>query len=1042
MAASSTHRFRQAIGPEQLLSYAACYVADAAALTECVTWLRQQRHVGLDTETTGLDWRRDRVVTLQLGQPLGYDPRVYIIDLRAFTPAQLAPVFAVLADRTVTKVGMNLMFEGRFLRHQYGVRLRGVYDIQLAELALRSGLWSLSDAKDEGEGQSRQAYTATSMAQLAARHLQVTLDKDEDLRTSFGRTAVGAFTPRQLQYAAGDVLVPFYVAKAQRVLIEERQLADVIQIEMRCQPALVEAEVRGMRIDRKQWLKLWQESQTKLLETQQQLDALLNAHLPQRELFDLPNQRPIFPKTGKALNYDSVAQVKWALKEYCASVGWSREIVITKARLLELQQLYGREWRVRQAEQGRERTVAETPWWLIDRSQHCLLLDTKAATLKLARVRGELPRDLVTLLLDYAKYQIRADTFGKAFLDKHVEDGRVHTEFHQCLTSTGRLSSTPNCYDPATEILTQRGWVAFPELTDDDLVMQVDPTTRAASLVRPTARQVLDYRGDLQHVTSEQIELLVTPDHRLLVETRAGAVQVVTAATWTSDRKHFNAVQFPGGRSDLTPDQVRWLVAVQADGSWASGGIDLTFTRTRKIERLTALLETLGVVAPWRVDASGRHRMRLPGDHPLVQLAMTYLGPEKVFGSWILTLSRPALAAFAEEVWHWDGCITVRSQYCSVVRANADWVATACSLVGHRARLREYTNAGGTRAWVVDVTRRDYSWSTGATVTPVPYTGKVYCVTVPTGMVLVRRQRADGRVMTSVSGNCQNIPSDQRYRKCFIPTPGYRFVVLDFSQIEPRLSAQVSMDDVYVQTFQDGADIYLRVAEAMLGRTVERDAEGNLTAEWKLLRKIFKVVVLAMAYRMGPQKLHDTLTLALEDAITAGQIEAPTYEYTRDLHRRFLEIHVGIRTYQQLCEQLADPKTPSRPKLYDAYAGEPVTWIEAPCGRRRFFRSDATDTYTAAANSPIQGCSATITKYAMALVQDYIDEHGIDAYLLNSVHDELVWEVREDQALAFAPECKRLMEKAAATWITRVPVLAAYPEHSSTGVVDAWVKEV
>lgn len=287
--------------------------------------------------------------------------------------------------------------------------------------------------------------------------------------------------------------------------------------------------------------------------------------------------------------------------------------------------------------------------------------------------------------------------------------------------------------------------------------------------------------------------------------------------------------------------------------------------------------------------------------------------------------------------------------------------------------------------------------------------------------------------LSSSDPNLQNIPSDPRYRRCFLPAHGYKYVILDYSQIEPRLSAQVSRDPVYVETFRSGKDIYLQVAEAMLGHPVDRT-----TADGEVQRAIFKAVVLALAYRMGHFKLWQTLMLALEQQILDGTIIAPSRDEVRDLHKRFFEIHPGIAAYQDKMGEQADPERGA--KIYDRYLDAPVTWVTAPCGRKRYFPADAKSTYTEGPNAPIQGCSATITKLAAVLMLREIDRQGLDAVAVNMVHDEIVWEVREDQAPAFALLAKRLMEEAATRFIPDIPVIAAYPEHTS-GVVDFWTKK-
>lgn len=711
------------VGPAEGCTYELVYVTDPAEIPVAAAWLATRPMLGLDLETTGLDWGTDEIITVQIGA-LGPEPRVYVIDLRCMAWDDLQPIWDLCVSREHRKLGMNIGFEARFLGFR-GVPLRHVADIQLTELVLRAGLFSTKREGRGSDGLDRAGYSATSMLALAKRYLGITIDKDEDLRTSFGKSRPGHLSERQLAYAADDVILPFFIFQQQQDELRERELGQIVRIEFEALPVIAAAELRGMRIDVQAWLALWQEALQERADAERRLDNRFRELFPQGELFTDIRYRPVDTKTGKPVKYDSPEQVKRLIAAYCAHIRWPVEIVIDEARIQALKEEHGQEWLRRRQEREPDATVEDVPLYMLPHSV-LPLVSTEADALRLARLTKQLPKDLVEDLLTFSSASHRATAFGKGFLDRNLDpDGRIRPTFHQVLTSTGRLSSS-------------------------------DP-------------------------------------------------------------------------------------------------------------------------------------------------------------------------------------------------------------------------------------------------------------------------------------NLQNIPSDPRYRTCFVPAPGYKFVILDYSQIEPRLSAQVSRDPVYVETFRSGKDIYLKVGEAMLGHPIDRH-----TPEGEIQRAIFKAMVLALAYRMGPYKLWTTLLLALEQEILDGTIIAPTREEVYDLHKRFFEVHAGIAAYQDKMGELADPET--GPKLYDRYLDAPVTWVTAPCGRKRYFTPDAKSTYTEGPNAPIQGCSATITKLAAALVQREIDRDGLDATVINLVHDEIVWEVRDDQAAAFATRAQRLMEEAAARFIPDIPVAAAFPENT-TGVVDAWLKK-
>jgi DNA polymerase I-like protein with 3'-5' exonuclease and polymerase domains len=711
------------------------YVTRKEELPAVFEWLSTLSSVALDLETSGLNAFDASIATLQLGSLTKMSeehPNAVVIDVRLFDSDTLRPIFDVLESRKVSKLGQNIRFEYRFLRRHYGIRLRQVADTQVVEMVIRAGLLSRKD-EQRGRGEQRSAYRHCSMAALMTRYSGVEIDKDEDLRTGFFKTRPGEHNLRQIIYAASDVIYPFVIARAQRELVEQRALRGIVKVEMELIPVLGELEHRGMRVNKVQWRQLWQEALAYRAQAQAALDDLVSPYCSQPDLFDTEDhkERPIYPKLGRPLNYSSSEQVKWTIKKICEGRGWSHEVVIDKARLATLKAEYGRDWLETSRKRGREVSVDEVPEWLIPEDKYCVLTEADKNTLTLRKCRGQIPVDIVTLLMMYSKYDIRCDTFGNEWLLKNVrhDTGRIHTEVHQAVTNTGRLSSQPNL---------------------------------------------------------------------------------------------------------------------------------------------------------------------------------------------------------------------------------------------------------------------------------------------------------------------QNIPSDARYRHCFVPGDGYSFVIADYSQQEPRLLAQVSKDPVYISTYVNNDDLYLSVAEAMLGHRPDKKTE-----EGKLERKIFKAVVLAMAYRSGARKLRDQLTLGLADAIVSGQVPAPTFEYAATLHERFFEVHENVLAYQNACSAAADPKNKSAERIWDEVVGDLVTYVRAPCGRIRFFPPDANNTYTEAANAPIQGGSATMTKAAACLIQRLIDERGWRdlACVVNIVHDEIVCEVHDSIAAEFAPLMRELMETAGRFYCPDVPVVADFPE-GSDGVVPYWAKEM
>ena len=424
------------------------YITQTEELEHLDLWLETQKRFLIDTETSGLDPLTDRIATIQFGMPVGQDPRLYVVDVRCVDRERLTALLRkYLSRRGVKKLGMNIGFECRFITANFDVLLRDVECIQLAEQVIRCGLFGGEEATDDEERvqrKSRAAYSQTSMAKLCRFYLGIELDKDKALRTSFYATPPGKHNKRQLAYAAGDCVYPLYVARYQKEELDNRDLYPTARVEWEIIPVLAEAELRGMYIDQDEWRALWQEAITKLDETQRKLDELfrpVNGDLFDNEVKDV---RPLFLGAKKPvdLNYGSPDHVKWAIKQYCRSIDWPVEIITDWGTFVKRKKQEGKRW----LEMHLDKTAEDIPEWVLPEERYCVLLKAERKNLIIAKCLKQLPAVLVDLLASYSIYRKLASTYGIAFLQKNIrlDTGRVHTQFHQLITTTGRISTEPN----------------------------------------------------------------------------------------------------------------------------------------------------------------------------------------------------------------------------------------------------------------------------------------------------------------------------------------------------------------------------------------------------------------------------------------------------------------------------------------------------------------------------------------------------------------------------------------------------------------------
>ena len=241
-----------------------------------------------------------------------------------------------------------------------------------------------------------------------------------------------------------------------------------------------------------------------------------------------------------------------------------------------------------------------------------------------------------------------------------------------------------------------------------------------------------------------------------------------------------------------------------------------------------------------------------------------------------------------------------------------------------------------------------------------------------------------GRI-SSAEPNIQNIPVrtplGREMRRFFTAKDGCLLVDADYSQIELRVLAHISGDEIMKKAFLDGVDIH----------TVTASQVFNQPIEWVTpdLRSKAKAVNFGIVYGIGAFSLSKDIGVSVPKAS----------EYIRS----YLSKYSGIAHYME--------QTVAKAKR-DGY-------VETMFGRRRYIKELAAKNKNlqafgerVAKNTPIQGTAADIIKIAMIKVYNRLKDSGLDARLILQVHDELIVEAKEDCAEKVAALLKEEMENA------------------------------
>lgn len=594
----------------------------------------------------------------------------------------------------------------------------------------------------------------------------------------------------------------------------------------------------------------------------------------------------------------------------------------------------------------------------------------------------------------FAKYNKLVSSYGESF-KQHINSktSRIHCSFNIAGARTGRLSCmSPNmqqCCDPSTEVLTKNGWVRFDRLvqsTDEIAQYNEDGTINFTkfNLIKNK------YKGNLIHINSEQIDLMVTPNHRCFTRHRRSLnIEVIDAINLKEDRLHYHAGVHLQGKLSLEENFLKLLVATQADGHLHDGGIAFAFSKKRKYKRLLCILNNLN--ASYSIHKPGKrnkYKLRIKKSK-LVEDVVAFLTENKTFQPWVLQLTQKCLNIFCNEIFYWDGSFTRKSNYSSCQEINADLVQAVFTLNNRRARKRLYNYKQFSTSYQVDIPtnlNRNYSMTTNVKKDIYPYEGYVYCVQVPSTFFIVRR---NGKV--SITGNC---PREFEFRNLFIASEGYTLVVADYSQIEVRVAAEISKDPEMLKVYREGLDIYVYTASKVFHKPMDKVSKHE--------RTLCKSLVLGLLYGLGANGF-------VHYVKKGSGIDVPLTE-AQELVEKFRETYSVYRSWQ----------------LKQAENAAESCMTATLLGKKR--RLEADNTYGPSMNTPIQGTAGEIMSLALVNMYKKIVQESLKCYIILTVHDEMVLECVEEQADKVCIHLEEAMKEA---------YLTIFPEGITQGLVEA-----
>ncbi|MEY4441535.1 MAG: polymerase [Pseudomonadota bacterium] len=248
--------------------------------------------------------------------------------------------------------------------------------------------------------------------------------------------------------------------------------------------------------------------------------------------------------------------------------------------------------------------------------------------------------------------------------------------------------------------------------------------------------------------------------------------------------------------------------------------------------------------------------------------------------------------------------------------------------------------------------------------------------------------------LSSNDPNLQNIPirtpEGRRVREAFVAPEGWCIASADYSQIELRIMAHLSNDEALLRAFHEGLDVHRATAAEVFGLRPDEVSSEQ--------RRYAKVINFGLIYGMSAFGL--AKALGIDNTAARNYID------------RYFQRFAGVRRYMDETRQLAKSRgyveTVMGRRLY-------LPEINSPNGPRR------AGAERAAINAPMQGTAADLIKLSMVQVQQMIDRQQRRSRIIMQVHDELVFEVPEDEIDWLRQEVPACMAQVAAL---KVPLLA------------------
>lgn len=349
-----------------------------------------QTPIGLDLETTGLDWSTDKILLMQLS----FDNQIYIVDVRKLGYDNLKKLCISLDASKSILIFHNGKFDLKFIIWRTGINFISIYDTQVAEVVLNAGV----------------GKTFYSLKELAEKYCGMVMEKES--RMDFVNFPDDKpYTESMLTYSALDVKVLQEIWSKQMWVFENTRQVDVIKLEGDLLPVVAQMEVTGIGIDKDAWLAVEKIAIDKRDSLGKQLKDMIIDFVVG---LDVPNALELCKKISIPVKTKKLTKFLEDITDLENVKGWLYDNFNVKSsyQMKAVINLMGVD-----IPDTNEKTIAK-------------FSDTP----------------IIALLLSIREVNKQIDSYGKNVIDLvNPVTGKIHTEYSTVGTRTGRFSSkNPN----------------------------------------------------------------------------------------------------------------------------------------------------------------------------------------------------------------------------------------------------------------------------------------------------------------------------------------------------------------------------------------------------------------------------------------------------------------------------------------------------------------------------------------------------------------------------------------------------------------------